>query len=196
MKKSLLMMLCLGFLWQCKTQTDITQSTNIKEIENYLKTAHKDDQYRVFLKRKLVALKNAAWTKSGQGVPMAARPLVTEIPTSSKHSNFDKTLFDKLLSEAKSDHNSRTVTLLNELFSKNSPDSPDAIIMIRNQSECDMVLKIEGKKSYNLAIPSKGETSIVVNKGEYTISSNLCDAIYNSKKHINANILLALENNK
>lgn len=192
MKKIALIVFCLSFLHACKSQPHITQSTNIKEIENYLKTAHKDDQYRVFLKRKLISLKNAAWMKSGQGVPMAARPIVTEIPTNSSKANFDKALYDRLLADAKEDQRARTINLLNELFSENSAESPDAIIMVRNQSDCDMILKIEGKKSYNLAIPSKGETSIVVNKGEYSISSNLCDAIYNSKKQITANILLAL----
>lgn len=192
MKNVVLMALCLTFLWQCKSQPHITESTNIKEIENYLKTAHKDDQYRIFLKRKLISLKNAAWMKSGQGVPMAARPIVTEIPTTNGTSNFDKALYNRLLADAKEDQRARTINLLNELFSENSAESPDAIIMVRNQSDCDMILKIEGKQSYSLAIPSKGETSIVVNKGDYNISSNLCDAIYNSKKQIKANLLLAL----
>ncbi len=192
MKKSLFFIFCLGFLWQCAPKTNITQSNNIKEIEDYLRTANKDDQYRVFLKRKLIALKNASWMKSGQGVPMAVRPIVTEIPTSK--TNFDKELYEKLLAESNKGQTERTVKLLNELFSENTPDNPSAIVMIRNQSECDMILKIEGKQNYNLAIPSKGETSVVVNKGSYTISSNLCDAIYNSKKEIKNNLLLALNN--
>lgn len=196
MKNNLLLLLCLSFLWQCKPSTNITQSNNIAEIESYLKSAHRDDQYRLFLKKKLVALKNAAWMKSGQGVPMAARPIVTDIPSPSNRSNFDKEFFNKLLAEAKVEHNSRTAKLLNELFANNSPDSPDAIILVRNQSDCDMILKIEGKQNYNLAIPSRGETSLIVNKGTYSISSNLCDAIYNSKKDIKNNLLLALNSDQ
>lgn len=194
MKNVVLMALCLSFLWQCKSQPLITESNNIKEIENYLKTAHKDDQYRVFLKRKLISLKNAAWMKSGQGVPMAARPIVTEIPTNNSKSNFDKALYDRLLADAKMDQRARTINLLNELFTENSAESPDAIIMVRNQSDCDMILKIEGKKSYNLAIPSKGETSIVLNKDIYTFSGSLCDVKYQSSKDVNKNIIIVLQN--
>lgn len=194
MKNVVLMALCLSFLWQCKSQPLITESNNIKEIENYLKTAHKDDQYRVFLKRKLISLKNAAWMKSGQGVPMAARPIVTEIPTNNSKSNFDKALYDRLLADAKMDQRARTINLLNELFTENSAESPDAIIMVRNQSDCDMILKIEGKKSYNLAIPSKGETSIVLNKDIYTFSGSLCDVKYQSSKDVNKSVVVVLQN--
>ncbi|WP_300668808.1 DUF6759 domain-containing protein [Soonwooa sp.] len=174
----------------------ITQSTDIKEIENYLKNAHKDDQYRLFLKRKLIALKNAAWMKSGQGVPMAARPIVTDLPTNPKSNKIDRELFNKLLSEAKTNQKKNTVNVLNELFNDSNPNSPTSIVLIQNKSVCDMILTLEGPKLYNLAIPANSDTSITVEKGTYKLQSNVCDAAYSSTKTITKGIVISLNTDK
>ncbi|MFW2134668.1 DUF6759 domain-containing protein [Chryseobacterium sp. TY4] len=170
----------------------ITQSTDIKEIESYLNTAHKDDQYRLFLKRKLVALKNAAWMKSGQGVPMAARPIVTDLPSNPKTSKLDRALFNKLMEEAKADQKQNTVKVLNELFNNSNPNESTSVVLIQNKSICDMILTLDGPKAYNLAIPANTDKSIVIEKGDYKLKSNVCDAPYESSKSISKGIIITL----
>ncbi|MFN3020942.1 DUF6759 domain-containing protein [Chryseobacterium sp. TY3] len=170
----------------------ITQSTDIKEIENYLRTAHKDDQYRLFLKRKLVALKNAAWMKSGQGVPMAARPIVTNLPSNPKSKTLDRALFNKLMEEAKANEKQNTVQVLNELFKDPNTNESTSVVLIQNKSICDMILTLDGPKAYNLAIPANSDKSIVVEKGDYRLKSNVCDAPYESSKSISKGIIITL----
>jgi hypothetical protein len=56
------------------------------------------------------------------------------------------------------------------------------------------VLRIQGKDFYNMAVPAKGENFIVINKGNYTLTSNVCDVVYSSKKEINKSIFLTINN--
>ncbi len=60
----------------------------------------------------------------------------------------------------------------------------EAILLFKNNSDCNIVLRIEGKDYYNLAVPAHGENFIVINKGSYTLSSNVCDMKYISQKDI------------
>lgn len=174
----------------------ITQSTDIKEIENYLKNSHIDDQYRLFLKRKLVSLKNTAWMKSGQGVPMAARPLVTDLPSNPKTNKLDRVHFNKLMEEAKANEKQNTVKVLNELFKDSNLNKNTSIVLIQNKSICDMILIIEGVKNYNLAIPANTDKSVVVEKGDYKLKSSVCDAPYESTKNISKGIIISLNADK
>lgn len=45
-----------------------------------------------------------------------------------------------------------------------------------------------------MAVPAKGENSIVINKGNYTLTSNVCDVLYSSQKEIKKSILLTINN--
>ena len=57
-----------------------------------------------------------------------------------------------------------------------------------------MILRIEGEKFYNLAVPSHGENSVVIAKGSYQLRSNVCDAKYVSAKTIQKSTLVILDN--
>lgn len=176
----------------------ITQSTDIKEIEDYLRFAHKDDQYRLFLKKKLIALKNATWMKSGQGLAMPPRTFTRNSYETANVKALDRVHFNKLLSEYKANQKQNTVNVLNELFNDSNPNSPTSIVLVQNKSACDMILTLEGPQSYDLAVPAKSETSITVVKGNYHLRSNVCEASYQSSKLITKGIVIALnyENNK
>lgn len=97
---------------------NILESRNILEIENYLQKAHPDDPKRKFLQSKIIALKNAEWTKGAKfAKPMAARPVLLEIPMSEYESarNLENETFKNLLAESNQQHKGKTVALLNTI---------------------------------------------------------------------------------
>lgn len=54
-------------------------------------------------------------------------------------------------------------------------------------------LKIEGKITYNIPVPANGQNAIMVEKGMYHLSGNLCELKYEAQKDLNKNILVALK---
>ena len=203
MKKDLLTVLFFtfllsGFTYAQKSSKDILKSTNIKEIEEYLKNAHPDDPKRSVLKPKLIALKNAEWTKGARNAkPMEARPVISDIPKSvmrNPNSN-DAEEFKRLLLESSAEHKEKTVKLLNAMFNEDITRK-EAILLFKNNSDCNIVLRIEGKDYYNLAVPAHGENFVVINKGLYLLNSNVCDMKYTSQKDIKKSIFVTIDNPK
>lgn len=176
-----------------KKKKDIVQSTNIAEIENFLNTAHPDDPRRSVLKPKLIALKNSSWMKPGQNKTSNLKPMIVEVPKSvmKQRETDEAEEFKKLLSESPEKHQQKTVNLLNQLFD-NDITNKQAILLMKNNSDCNMIVRIQGKQFYNLAVPAKGENFLVVEKGSYQINSNVCDAKYNTAKNIEKNMLIAV----
>lgn len=181
---------------QKSSNKNILKSTNIQEIEEYLRTCHPEDPKKSVLKPKLLALKNEEWTKGKKDAkPMEARPVITEIPNSvMKNSNSDEAEeFKRLMSETTKKHKEQTVKLLNAMINEDV-SKKEVILLLKNSSDCNLILKIEGKDFYNMAIPAHGENFIVIIKGSYTLNSNVCDIKYNSQKNIKKNMLLTIKN--
>lgn len=183
-------------LFNCNSQprVNIMDSQNIAEIENFLKTAHPEDPRRHVLKQKLITLKNKAWTKRNSGPAMKARPLpdLTDESKEVRTQLVSDEEFKKLMAEYESKHNQRTLNLLNQLFD-NDPTNSKTIVLVQNNSDCNLVVKIEGKQFYQLPIPAKGENTIVIEKGEYLFSGTLCGALYRSKKTVHKNLIISLD---
>lgn len=179
-----------------KKNKDILKSTNTKEIEEYLKNAHPEDPKRSVLKPKLIALKNAEWTKGAKTAkPMEARPVITDIPNRfmRNSSSDDAEEFKKLIAENSDQHKDKTAKLLNTMFDEDITRK-EAVLLFRNNSDCNIILRIEGKDFYNLAVPAHGENFIVLNKGSYSLNSNICDVKYTSNKDIKKSIFVAIDN--
>ena len=200
MKKNSLIILFFTLTLSCSTQTanhdDILQNTNISEIEEYLKNAHPEDPKKHILQSKVIALKNKEWTKGAlTAKPMEVRPIITELSESLKGKDFsdDSEEFKKLIAETTTEHKEKTIKLLNTMFNEDI-NKNEAILLFRNNSDCNMVLKINGEKFYNLAVPSHNENFIVLNKGNYSISGNVCDVKYTSQKQIKKNIQVVINN--
>jgi hypothetical protein len=203
MKKSSLIISLVILLASCSTNSNITkdsknilESKNIEEIEKFLKAAHPDDPRRSVLKPKLIALKNLEWTKGKKDVkPMEARPVISEIPinaTRNAHSA-EAEEFKRLIVSTSKEHKDKTVKLLNAMFNEDI-SSKEVILLFKNQSDCNLVVRIQGKDYYNMAVPAKGENFMVINKGVYTLTSNVCDVLYSSKKDIRKSIFLTINN--
>lgn len=194
MKKTLFFLLVA--LASCAPSTpkgNIMESQDIAEIENFLKTAHREDPRRTVLKQKLITLKNKAWTKQNAGPAMKARPLpdLTDESKEVKTVAFSDEEFKKLMMEYETKHSQRTLNLLNQLFD-NDPTNSKTIVLIKNQSDCNLVMKIQGKDFYQLPVPAKGENSIVIEKGDYEFSGVLCGTVYASKKNVHKNMIISL----
>jgi len=199
MKKNSLIILFFSLTLSCSTQSnheDILQNTNISEIEEYLKNAHPEDPKKRILQSKVIALKNKEWTKGAANAkPMAVRPIFTEFAQnlSGKKLSDDSEEFKKLMAETSPEHKEKTVKLLNAMFNEDI-NSNEAILLFRNNSDCNLVIKITGKKFYNLAVPAHNDNFIVLNKDNYSISGNVCDVQYKAQKQIQKNIQIVINN--
>ncbi len=197
-----MLIISTGILVCCNTaqvqnkSQNILESKNISEIEEFLKTAHPDDPKRSVLKSKVIALKNSEWTKGKKDAkPMEARPVISEISSNlMKNSNASEMEeFKRLIASTPAEHKDKTVKLLNAMFNEDI-SSKEVILLFKNNSDCNIVLRIQGKDFYNLAVPAKGENSIVINKGSYTLTSHVCDVLYSSQKEIKKSIFLTINN--
>ncbi len=117
------------------------------------------------------------------------------VAASSMMSKSEEAEFEMLMNESPIEHKNKTVKLLNKLFD-NDPNSKDCIVMIQNKSDCNMIVRIEGvgNVKYRLAVPAKDENSVVVLKGDYLFTSQVCGAQYASQKTVQKAIMVALNN--
>lgn len=90
-----------------------------------------------------------------------------------------------------SEANKKTAAMLTHLFN-NDINKNEAYINIKNRSSCNLIVKISGKKYYNLSVPAKGENFILIDKGEYVLTTMVCDAKYSSLKKITQDVEIAL----
>lgn len=86
----------------------------------------------------------------------------------------------------------KTASMLTHLFN-NDPNDKEAYINIKNKSNCRLIVKISGKKYYNLDVPAKGQNFIMIDKGEYVLTTMVCDAKYSSLKKITKDIEIQLD---
>ncbi len=176
---------------------EIIYSQNMEEIETFLKSSHPDDPRNSILKKRLVKLKNEAWTKGRNSAkPMAARPLNMVIPEKSISENLnnaEKEEFEKLMKITPEEHQKKSVGILNSLFNQEK-NTKETIVLIRNDSDCDFVFRMNGENAYTLAVPAHKESSILINKGDYNVSTNVCRTPYSSYKNIIQNTMIILNN--
>lgn len=110
-----------------------------------------------------------------------------------KASKEDEEAFAALMnSENEKNKKALTAQILNEMMGNDVKDEL-SLLLVKNNSECNMVLKVLGKNNYDLPIPAKGQNAIMVEKGIYQLKGNVCELSYNSQKDLNKNILVSLK---
>ncbi|VXA94829.1 MULTISPECIES: DUF6759 domain-containing protein [Chryseobacterium] len=92
---------------------------------------------------------------------------------------------------APSEEGKKTAAMLTHLFN-NDPNDNEAYINIKNKSKCRLIVKISGKKYYNLDVPPNGQNFVMVEKGEYVLTTMVCDAKYSSLKKVTKDIEIQL----
>jgi hypothetical protein len=105
----------------------------------------------------------------------------------------DEEAFAALMnSENEKNKKELTAQILNEMLGNDVKDEL-SLLLVKNNSECNMVLRVVGKNNYNLPIPAKGQNAIMVEKGIYQLRGNVCELSYEAQKDLNKNILVSLK---
>ncbi|KUJ50511.1 DUF6759 domain-containing protein [Chryseobacterium sp. JAH] len=91
-----------------------------------------------------------------------------------------------------SEKNKKTAAMLTHIFN-DDPSDKEAYINIKNKSNCRLIVKISGKKYYNLDVPAKGQNFVLIDKGDYVLTTMVCDAKYSSLKKITKDIEIQLD---
>lgn len=179
-------------------------------LKDYIKVAQPEDQRVKEFQKKIALLRSGPSTKINFGEMSAEtkkrqiakykQELDSPVPSynvnaseEKKSGNTAEEEFKMLMSASPIDHKNKTVKILNTLFD-NDPKSQESIVMFENKSDCNIIVRIEGigHTRYRLAVPAKGDNSIVITKGDYVFSSNVCNAQYASQKTVDKTILVSL----
>jgi hypothetical protein len=116
--------------------------------------------------------------------------IINKKPKASKE---DEEAFAALMnSENEKNKKELTAQILNEMLGNDVKDEL-SLLLVKNNSECNMVLRVVGKNNYNLPIPAKGQNAIMVEKGIYQLRGNVCELSYEAQKDLNKNILVSLK---
>ncbi|WP_333853679.1 DUF6759 domain-containing protein [Epilithonimonas sp.] len=86
----------------------------------------------------------------------------------------------------------KAVSLLNHLFNTDQANK-GMVLMISNESDCDFTMDISGNNHYILPVKAKKSESIVVEKGEYEIKSQVCQSQYKVYKTFSENTQLSIK---
>lgn len=156
---------------------------------------NKQRQYNAESYADAVARANALNQPSSSTEAGSSGSKTANTAASSMMSKSEEAEFEMLTNESPVEHKMKTVGLLNKLFD-NDPNSKDCIVMIRNKSDCNMIVRIDGigNTKYRLAVPANDEKSIVILKGDYLFTSLVCGAQYASQKTVQKAIMVALDN--
>ncbi len=175
---------------------DIMYSQDITQIENFLKTSHPDDPRNPILKKRLVKIKNETWMK-GNGntntitVPPTNKLVEETVPVNIINKTDQE--FQNLIAQEQHNHKTKTVNLLNQMFNSD-PTSKEVIVLVKNNSNCNMILKVDGSNDYNLPIYGHNENFMVIKKGNYHITSDVCSAKFEKIKNIDKSFVLTISN--
>ena len=142
---------------------------------------------------------NASPVRSGASSSTKAAPAAVNRSSgmAMNAASSEKEEFAMLMNESADEHKAKTVKILNALFD-NDPMSKETTILIKNSSDCDIIVRIDGigYTKYRLPVPAKSENTIVVAKGDYLFSSLVCGAQYASQKTVQKAIMVTLGNPK
>ena len=129
----------------------------------------------------------------GSGSSAIAKPTITQM-TENKIEKTSK-VGTAAAKGQPSEQAKNTAAVLTSLFS-NDPNKKEAIVQFVNKSKCILVIKISGKKFYNLTVPANGQNYILVDKGSYNVTTSICDAVYNQNKALTKDVIITLNGGK
>lgn len=84
----------------------------------------------------------------------------------------------------------RAAEALNILLSEN--DSDLVSVSIKNESACDIIVRLSGRESRNLPVRKLKSNHIVLQKGNYFMTANLCHSKWSSTKNFWDSVTLTL----
>lgn len=156
----------------------IVMANNSPEAKPTIKAISEDKIKQMVLDENSLNKSKAVAAKAGAATPERTVNYASVAGTAAKKSGT-------------SEQHNKTAAMLTHLFN-NDPMDKEAYINIRNRSKCNLIVKINGKKYYNLDVPANGQNFLLVEKGEYILTTMVCDAKYSSLKKINKDIEIEL----
>ena len=117
-------------------------------------------------------------------------------PTSSG-STTENQEFKNLMEKDQINKKRTTAEVLTHLLNDPDPKETVTAAVIENKSSCNIILRmvgIKGNQIYNLPIPRNSKNQFIIDKGTYTLKSNICGASYYSQKNISEPLILKLSN--
>ena len=126
--------------------------------------------------------------RSAPGSTSATKPVVKN----------ERSEFEELMAKDQIDKRKVTAEVLTYLLNEPDPKEKQTGAVIENKSNCDMILRLVGinsTKIYNLPVPRQSKNQFVIDKGNYTLKSDICGANYYSQKNITEPLVLKLSNN-
>lgn len=70
----------------------------------------------------------------------------------------------------------------------------EAVLVFKNNSDCDVIINVRGNNRYAVEVSAREESSVVVKKGEYILSGTTCHSKFLSAKSIQNNTVVTLDN--
>lgn len=166
------------------TAAQVENSTDPQVIANFIKYNPTHPKTPEFKRKLLAAVNN---DKSPAQKASVAKPTIKPISTEKLKTAIKK----DVAKDGSNDKHKRTADLLNHLFNTD-PSSKTAYVQIVNKSKCNLIVKISGRKFYNLDVPANNQNFILIDKGSYNMTTSVCDAKYSSTKNISKDIVVTL----
>lgn len=86
----------------------------------------------------------------------------------------------------------KAVRLLNQLFNTNAANK-SMVLIINNDSDCDFTMNIDGDSRYILPVAARKSESIVVERGQYQMTSQVCQSQYKSFRTLSENTEVSIK---
>lgn len=173
MRKSILILFfsisIIGLGQSKKEVMDVMNSNDTRVISSFIKK-YPNHKSVFSLKRRLASL-------------ITKKEKYTEVALESKNT----------IKSEKIDNN-QTVDILNHLLNNNS-NSQQVYLRFKNLSKCDISVLFEGNKNYTLNVSSNSLGRILLDKGEYKISSKVCNVNYKENRNIIKDMEISLNIN-
>lgn len=77
-------------------------------------------------------------------------------------------------------------------FLNDDDNSTKAAVLSENKSNCNIIVRMNGNKSYRLPVLKNDINFLMINKGNYQFRSKLCRAHYKSSKQIVESVKITL----
>lgn len=115
--------------------------------------------------------------------------------TSSNAANNERSEFAALMEKDKINKKHVNAEVLTYLLNDTDPAESHTAAVIENTSGCDIIVRMVGisnNQIYNLPISAHTKNQFVVQKGNYTVKSNICGGNYYSQKYLTDPLILKL----
>ena len=86
----------------------------------------------------------------------------------------------------------KNIGAINHLFN-NEANKNKVYVSVYNASQCDIVVDFKGNDNASLSVAPKKRNFVMLEKGEYTLSSDVCGAEYLSTKNLIKDLEISLK---